>query len=273
METKEVGLWGALALANREVMHPAKAKNVKITTKTGRVINFSYADLTACMNAAGPILAKYGLAVSQSTRVTDSGNMILVTTLGHASGQTHVSECVLPTSTDMKEQGGFYTYLKRYQYCAVVGIAADEDLDADLTEGATNDKKPAPAKTSPVASSKPKDGNINPASRASADLGDYVIPFGKYSKNKGNLSLSKIPTHELANYGDYLFREMEKEKLAGKKVSLETKNALDKIDQWLGKQGGEIANAGSETSKTRSEGGSVGEMQDEEPPTFDDIPF
>jgi hypothetical protein len=140
-------LWAALASAQAEIKAPKHNKTVDMTLKSGRRLNFTYADLKACLEAALPVLSKYGLAISQKTKVTERG-VALVTTLGHMSGEFDESEYPLPQTSDMKEAGGNLTYLKRYQACAMIGLASDEDLDFETTTSKADKKDLVKSKSS-----------------------------------------------------------------------------------------------------------------------------
>lgn len=113
------------------IEQPKLEKEVKVTMKSGGKYSFKYADLSACVKAAAPGLKENGLAVSQ---VINEGR--LITLLTHESGQWIKSELMLPQqSTDYQAYGSAITYLKRYSYCAILGIVADTDDDANMACG------------------------------------------------------------------------------------------------------------------------------------------
>ncbi len=129
---------GALAKALSEfqgsVKQPKLNKSVTVKTKTGGSYNFQYADLGACIAAAAPELKKNGLAVIQTIQ-----GQLLVTTLSHSSGEFINSMLPLNQntlfSTEFQSIGSMITYLKRYAYCAILGIVADDDDDANAACG------------------------------------------------------------------------------------------------------------------------------------------
>ena len=104
---------------------------------------FRYADLAECQRVTRKPLADAGLAVTQ----TIEGHY-LVTRLMHKSGQFISSQLPMSAPSKMQELGSMLTYLKRYAYCAILGIAADDDDDANLCDNtgkvAENIEKPAP---------------------------------------------------------------------------------------------------------------------------------
>ena len=108
-----------------------------------------YADLAACHHAAGPILARHGLAVVQIPSVTQDG-VIIKTILLHESGQKIEAECKMkPKSLSPQDIGSAITYNRRYSYMAIIGLSAedDEDDDGNASSGKkkTGDRKPSPA--------------------------------------------------------------------------------------------------------------------------------
>lgn len=121
----------ALSAFQGSVEQPKLEKEVKVKTKTGGSYSFKYADLCACVKAATPALKANGLSVCQL--ISDDK---LVTILSHKSGQWFKSELMLPNqTTDYQAYGSAITYLKRYSYCAILGIVADTDDDANLACG------------------------------------------------------------------------------------------------------------------------------------------
>lgn len=122
----------ALSALQGSIKQPKLNKEVEVKTKTGGQYKFKYADLSACAEAAAPALKENGLAVSQIIC-----NWTLITLLTHKSGQWIKSE--LPISlnngADYQALGSAITYIKRYSYCAILGIVADADDDANAACG------------------------------------------------------------------------------------------------------------------------------------------
>ena len=88
-----------------------------------------YADLAAIFTAARKPLSANGLAIVQTI-----GDGVLHTRLLHTSGQWIASEHPLPMSGRPQEIGSALTYARRYSLSALIGIAADEDDDANGAE-------------------------------------------------------------------------------------------------------------------------------------------
>ncbi len=101
-----------------------------------------YADLASCWDACRKQLAVNGLAVIQTTDVTDSG-VVLVTTLAHNSGEW--MRGVLPIvakDNGPQAQGSGITYARRYALAAIVGLAQiDDDAEAAQARNAKPDPK------------------------------------------------------------------------------------------------------------------------------------
>lgn len=161
MQSAEIGeLAKALSNFQGSVKQPKLNKCVTVKTKTGGSYNFQYADLGACIAAAAPELQKNGLAVIQTIQ-----GQLLVTTLSHSTGQFINSMLPLHQATlfsaEFQSIGSMITYLKRYAYCAILGIVADDDDDANAACGNQvnyNEKGKAAAQTQQPAQTQRKTG-------------------------------------------------------------------------------------------------------------------
>ena len=127
---------------------------------------FRYADLAECQRVTRKPLADAGLAVTQTIE-----NGMLVTRLLHKSGQFITSQLPISIPNKMQELGSMLTYMKRYTYCAILGIAADDDDDANIYDN-TGKVAETITKTSPT----PKPGD-KPAKKAKGndDIADAVL--------------------------------------------------------------------------------------------------
>lgn len=89
-----------------------------------------YADLATVIDTIRAALAANGLSVTQTFMpFGDDGTLMLVTTLGHKSGQFQRSYLPMKGNVAPQQLASTATYLKRVALCAVVGIAADDDDD------------------------------------------------------------------------------------------------------------------------------------------------
>lgn len=95
-----------------------------------------YATLGALIEAARPVLAKYGLAVTQLVNAgTDYAG--IETVLMHKSGQWIAENCHagVDGKNTAQAMGAVITYLRRYSYAAILGLYAEEDTDGNKPGG------------------------------------------------------------------------------------------------------------------------------------------
>jgi hypothetical protein len=129
---EHAGINEALAAAQGEFPPIGRSHTAKIPGKDGRPgYQYSYADLGDVLSAVRPVLAKHGIALVQRTAHLQNGGVRLFTDLHHSSGQTIGSEIDLGQGPNNPQaHGGALTYLRRYQIVTLLGIAAEEDRDA-----------------------------------------------------------------------------------------------------------------------------------------------
>lgn len=137
----------ALAKFQGSLEQPSLNSEVKVRTKTGGEYKFKYADLSECKRAAKQPLADNELSVCQLIEDDYSIRTILL----HSSGQWISSKVRMPSNTaDVQSIGSAITYAKRYAFCAILGIVADDDEDANIASGNSAQKeqpKEQPKKT------------------------------------------------------------------------------------------------------------------------------
>jgi hypothetical protein len=129
MQTENLNELAAALTKAQGAMQPAKFN--KIVNFSGR--SYKYADLASIIDAIRKPLSDNGIVWTQTIEIRDGG-LILATMLLHTSGQSLRSEYPLPSSGKPQEMGSATTYAKRYSLAAIVGIAADDDDDADAAE-------------------------------------------------------------------------------------------------------------------------------------------
>jgi primosomal protein N'' len=95
-----------------------------------------YANLGSVIEASRDYLAKQGLAIYHRQEINNDGQSILVCTLAHNSGQYVESRYrVVPAKNDIQSLGSYMTYLRRYSYVAICGLAdTDDDGEAAVAE-------------------------------------------------------------------------------------------------------------------------------------------
>lgn len=102
---------------------------------TNPFLKNKYADLGAIIETAKPILAKWGLSVSQLT-FSEGEQVGIETVLMHKSGEWLSSSMSMATEAEKGKSaaqvaGSIITYLRRYSLAAILGMYADEDGDGN----------------------------------------------------------------------------------------------------------------------------------------------
>jgi hypothetical protein len=159
MELDKLG--EALAKAQIAMTNPPRNREVEVTgeTQSGTKYKykFKYATLDAIIDHVRKPLTDNGIWFVQTIEGGDSGGSKLVTTLLHSSGQSIRSET--PLLAEKKGNQGFgsaLTYMRRYALTAMLGIAADEDDDANAADGNTITSSQERGGKTPDAKSEPK---------------------------------------------------------------------------------------------------------------------
>jgi len=118
-------LYEALSKAQAEFSPILKTKTAKAGSFT-----YNYADIADVLHTVLPVLSKHGIAVIQMTETDEANVMFVRTRLAHKSGQS--VESVYPVASinaDHQKMGGALTYARRYALTAMIGVAAEDDLD------------------------------------------------------------------------------------------------------------------------------------------------
>lgn len=119
----------AKALSKASLEFPAIHLDKTVNYKN---VRFDYASLSNMISKIKPVLSKHGLSLVQFP-VTVNNELNIESMLIHDSGQfllSSISQKI--SSTDPKDLGSTITYLRRYSYGSILGIALDSDLDAEL---------------------------------------------------------------------------------------------------------------------------------------------
>lgn len=91
-----------------------------------------YADLLTIWNTCRPVLSKHGLAVIQTCEPSDSGTLLLTTTLVHESGQYFSGTMTMPVEKlNCQEIGIAMTYGCRYGLAPMIGLVGGVDDDGE----------------------------------------------------------------------------------------------------------------------------------------------
>lgn len=222
--------------------------------KTNSYFNSPYADLPGVIEASRAVLSKYGLFITQ---LGDGKN--LVTILGHNSGQWIKSTVELPIEkAGPQAMGSSITYLRRYMYMAIIGMAADEeDDDGNKGQAAVRNMAPkqmqskvqqhigkthsravepigipeaAPMDTYAYESQQIPDHQISYTEEPLFDdhiLSEEVCQVGKRYKG---LTFSKIGKKDLASYVKYFEDQSHKD---NKPLFGQTKDFVEKAKRYL----------------------------------------
>lgn len=136
-------LFAALAKAQAEM-------DVALKDSSNPHFNSKFADLKSVVSVSRPALTKNNLCVTQPP-VKEEWGAVLVTILGHSSGQWISSEIEIKPmkkmgkyekkedfipgpDDDPQKIGGFITYMRRYAYASIVGVVAEDD-DGEAASG------------------------------------------------------------------------------------------------------------------------------------------
>ncbi len=156
----------ALAAAQAEYVTVPKSKSATVKMKSGGEFKYNYADLADCLAMAIPRLSKHGIAFSQPHVIFPDG-LRVVTFLMHESGEWMASDGIAISEAGEPQQfGAESTYFRRYDGCSFIGVAPDEDTDAQGAGKRTPKATPAQATQQPAGASAPAQGAQPPTQRA-----------------------------------------------------------------------------------------------------------
>ena len=210
----------ALAKAQSEFPDLPKNQTAKIVTDKG-TYEYSYVDLATLLNLTRPVLNANELAVSQFVGTQKNGESTVVvidTYLFHSSGGYIHNPLELPfvqtgKMNSIQAVGSVITYGRRYSYESIIGIASQEDNDAQGAGGNDKGKK----------SGKPTASNAT-ASGADGDLRKQVDGILDKAVKQGDDKLKKeaeTAKKSLKNIKDKSslanFKKLWEKKLAGLK--------------------------------------------------------
>lgn len=139
----------ALVAFQDSLPHVGKGSKAKVSTKDGGSYSYDYAALPDILDATLPSLTKNGLAFTAAPAMTEQG-FVLRFALLHVGGHREEGAYPLPDPNRSTPQqiGSAITYGRRYSFCAVTGIAPDEDDDGQ--HAADTRARTAPRAVEPV---------------------------------------------------------------------------------------------------------------------------
>ena len=152
MRTSEAINELAAALAKAQASYTPVKK-----TKTGKIQGFSkktskeysyeykYADLADILQMALPILSANGLSFTQPHILTPDLKLRVVSRLMHSTGQWMESDGIeISEGGTPQEFGMESTYFRRYDGASLLGIAPDEDTDAQNMDSRKSNQEALP---------------------------------------------------------------------------------------------------------------------------------
>ena len=157
----------ALAKAQADFKTPKKTKTANVGQYT-----YTYADLQDVYDSVRQPLADNNLAITHLTQEF-AGQLELVTMLVHQSGQWFKSIYPVKAATDQPQKvGSAMTYARRYTVSALLGIASEEDDDAQSASESAPIEKPTPAKKPKLVAQQPAQAPEKPADKLEVVLAD-----------------------------------------------------------------------------------------------------
>jgi hypothetical protein len=154
---KVSALWTAIAQAQSKLGPvPKNGRNPHFRTK--------YATLDDILKTTLPVFASVGIGITQWSSTSETGVRVK-TIIGHQAGASVQDMIELPCDTSNPQKvGSTLTYARRYALQSALGIAAEEDDDANASAIPSN---PVPTRTKPVGQARKVPGN-----KPQFDLGD-----------------------------------------------------------------------------------------------------
>ncbi len=190
----------ALAAAQAEYVTVPKSKSATVKMKSGGEFKYNYADLADCLAMAIPRLSKHGIAFSQPHVIFPDG-LRVVTFLMHESGEWMASDGIAISEAGEPQQfGAESTYFRRYDGCSFIGVAPDEDTDAQgagkRTPKATPAQAEAPRPTTTAQSAQQAHQRAATAPAAAQPQGavlKFIPPNGLTAVIKGVKEIEPLP--------------------------------------------------------------------------------
>jgi hypothetical protein len=126
----EAAFAAALAIVQSNMPQVGKDKSASIRSDKGSY-TYKYADLASILDAVSPVAAAQGFSFMATPTLSAGGAFVLRYCLLHKGGHREGGEYPLPDPSRSTPQqvGSHITYARRYVYCAMLGVAADEDDD------------------------------------------------------------------------------------------------------------------------------------------------
>ena len=129
--------YAAFSSFQTDIPEIKKTVHVNFTAKSGRIVDYWYEPLAGIIKQLKPYFKKYGLSY-QFEPLQEESKFILTCYVNHVSGYSY--SCTLESVIEDKNfmnriqsMGNVKTYLERYAFCGVFGIAtAESDTDGAI---------------------------------------------------------------------------------------------------------------------------------------------
>ena len=131
-------------LFKAQVAMQAEMKNI---AKDSKGYGYNYTSLEKLIEHVRPVLAKHKLGFIQTNTSKESGDVGVTTRLIHESGQWVEDTMTAPLyklakMNEYQVAGSVITYFRRYALASIIGVASDEDMDAQGEVQAVNYERP-----------------------------------------------------------------------------------------------------------------------------------
>lgn len=165
-----------------------------VFNKTNPHFKSRYADLSSVIETSRKPLSDNGLAVAQSV-TSDDLKVIVETWLTHKSGEFFKAQTVLKASkADPQGVGSAMTYAKRYAWCAMLGISADDDDDDDAN-GASGPPSQRPVDAKPTTNARSEFGRVV-KEWSGVNAEDAVAAAREAAKKLGVTNTKEVPADD-----------------------------------------------------------------------------
>lgn len=125
------------------------------TANTGKY-KYDYATIDNVLSVVQPALSKHGLLLMQSASTTESGAVVITTSVAHTSGElwTPTPLTIAPEGRGPQDMGKAITYGRRYAIVTMFNLAVADD-DANDTKTEITRRPTAPVQQRQVPKQKP----------------------------------------------------------------------------------------------------------------------
>jgi hypothetical protein len=212
----------ALAKAQAELTNPEKSLTAVIAVPAGdrradrESKTFRYAPLSSGLEIVRKTLSKHEIAAVQTTAIDQAAGLVRLTTmLAHSSGEWLSSEwpvCAVTETASPHRMGAALTYARRYALFTLVGIAGEDDTDAEQIANGAPAHKRDDQTGSEWMDRRPEDVPKRPRSGHAADAPTRLLASFRPSQTKrtrASIKISILDETESEICRDRLLGELE----------------------------------------------------------------